>query len=201
MRSAGASEPLRRPALRADRGRRTPAPYAGARSPMPSERDPFRPPWRGQAFGCHVCEKELLEADRIDGPGGIGDRPVGDDEQCLLAAAVPLAHDLAYASDRAERPAWAGEQPMRIEKLLDVSFEAHATAAQQDDAVADTLNVRHNVRSDDHGGSELRYSVHQQLKQLAAGERVEACERFVEQDQAWPFAQGERQGKTRAFTR
>ena len=82
---------------------------------------------------------------------------------------------------------------MGLEQLLDVTLEADAAAAQEHDVVADTLDVRDDVRGHDDGRPELRNAVHQQLQQLTAGEGVEARERLVEQDEPRPLAQGQRQ--------
>ena len=154
---------------------------------------PFPSPQVGQALGRHVGEQKLLEADGIDGPGGIDDRPVGDGEHRQLAPAVALANHLAHAADRAERPPRAGQEPVRLEQLVDVPLEADAAAGQQHDVVADALDVGDDVRRDDDGRTELGDPVHQQLQQLAGGERIEARERLVEQDEPRPLAQRERE--------
>ena len=169
---------------RASRGRTPPdrqmrpnaaAASATSRPSAPSELRPVLPPRhpchrsgtlsggsrRRQPLGRHVGEQELLEADGLDRPRRIDDRPVGDGEQRQLAAAVPLADDLAHAADRAERPPRAGQEPVRLEQLLDVALQADAAAGQQHDVVADALDVGDDVRRDDHGRPELRDAVHQ----------------------------------------
>ena len=59
--------------------------------------------------------------------------------------------------------------------------------------VADALDVRDDVRRDDDGRPGLGDAVHQQLQELAPGERVEARERLVEQDELRALAEDERQ--------
>ena len=82
---------------------------------------------------------------------------------------------------------------MRVEQLLDVALEADAARGQQHDVVADALDVGDDVRGDDDGGRRLGDAVHQQLEQFSAGERVEARERLVEQDELRPLAEHERE--------
>ncbi len=62
------------------------------------------------------------------------------------------------------------------------------TVAEKDDVVGDALDVRDHVGGDHDRGFQLGDAVHQQLEELAGGERVEPLERLVEQDQFRPLA-------------
>ena len=135
----------------------------------------------GQALRRHVGEQQLLERDLVDRPRRVDDRAVGRDEQRELPAAVALADDLAHAADRPERPPRPHQDAVGVEQRLDVALEAHAAAGEQDDVVADALDVGDHVRCDHDGGGGLGDAVHQQLQELAAGEGVEPRERLVEQ--------------------
>ena len=106
---------------------------------------------------------------------------------------------LTHAADPAERAPRTGEQAVRLEQRLDVALETDGAAGEQDDVVADALDVGDHVRRDDDGRAGLGDAVHQQLEQLAAGERVEAREGLVQQHELRPLAEHERQREARTF--
>ena len=72
---------------------------------------------------------------------------------------------------------------------------------QQDDVIADALDVRDHVRRDHDRRRRLGHAVHQKLQELAAGERVEAGERLVEQHELRPLAEREREREPRPVAR
>ena len=72
---------------------------------------------------------------------------------------------------------------------------------QQHDVVADALDVGDHVRRDHDRRLRLGDAVHQQLQELAAGERVEAGERLVEQEQLRPLPEREREREPGALAR
>ena len=98
-----------------------------------------------------------------------------------------------------ERPARTGQQAVRLEQCLDVALEADAAVGEQDDVVADALDVGDTCDAITTVAPRLRDAVHQQLQELAAGERVEARERLVEQKQRRPLAEHEREREARAL--
>ena len=102
----------------------------------------------GRRPGAMYASSSSSSPTRSTRPGRVDDRPVVPDEQGRLAAAVPLADDLGDVADLPERPLGARQEAVRLEQLLDVALEPHAPVAEQDDVVADPLDVGDHVRRD-----------------------------------------------------
>jgi hypothetical protein len=79
-----------------------------------------------------------------------------------------------------------GEEP------VEVAGELYAAGAEQDEVVADALQLGDDVRREHHGDAVLRRLRHQRPHGLASGERVEVGEGLVQQDQ--PRTLAERDG-------
>ena len=103
----------------------------------------------GAAVGCraaHVGEHDVLEADLLDRPGRVDDRLLGAHEQRALAVGVGLLDHLlarrqpCAVAPRPAQPAVGGEQ------LVDLAAELDATLGDQDQVVADALEVGDEVR-------------------------------------------------------
>ena len=71
--------------------------------------------------------------------------------------------------------------------------ELDATVGEQDQVVADALEVGDEVRGEHDGDGVLGGELHQALQELAARERVEARDRLVEHEQLGPLGDRERQ--------
>ena len=80
------------------------------------------------------------------------------------------------------------------QQLVDGAVEADLAVGEDDEVVADSFDVRQQVRGQHHGRRVLGDELHQILEELAAGQRVEARYGFVEQEQLWAFADGDGQG-------
>ncbi|GAB3802384.1 hypothetical protein GCM10027605_21760 [Micromonospora zhanjiangensis] len=96
-------------------------------------------------------------------------------------------------ADRAAVVPGADQLPVPGGDLLDRTGEPHLGRVQHDQVVADPFQVRQQVRGEQHGAARVGDAAHQRLEELASGQRVQAGDRLVEQQQPGPLGQGERQ--------
>ena len=82
-----------------------------------------------------------------------------------------------------------------LEKLLDVSGDADLRVHQDDDVVADPLEVGHDVGGEQHAEPLLGHRLHQHLQELPPGQRVETGDRLVENQQLRALRESQGQGE------
>jgi hypothetical protein len=88
-----------------------------------------------------VGEDDVLEADLLDRPGGVDDRLLGANEQRALTVGVRLLDHLLASrqpcavAPRPAQPAVGGEE------LVDLAGELDVTFGDEDQVVADALEV------------------------------------------------------------
>ena len=151
----------------------------------------------GAIYASRSSSSPICSTDQV----GVDDRAVGAHEQRQLAPARTLAHDRLHAADATERPPCADQQPVGGKQILDRSVEPHAAMPEQDDALADALDVAQQARGDDDGRAGLGRALHQEPQKVAARQGVEPRQRLVEQEQRGALAEGERQRELRSLAR
>ena len=87
----------------------------------------------------------------------------------------------------------AGESMVRREHVVDFAGELHPRGDEHDQVVADPLEVGDQVRRQHDAHPLLGVDLHQDLQELASGQRVEARDRLVEDQQLRPLR--DRQGQ------
>ena len=85
------------------------------------------------------------------------------------------------------------------EELLDVAGHPDLGVDQDDEVVADPFEVGDHVRGEQDADLVLGDRLHQDLQELAPGERVQARDRLVEDQQLGPLGQREGQGELGAL--
>src|ERR1022692_4653745 len=147
----------------------------------------------------HVGQDQVLQADLAGGPRGVVARASGADQQRALPAGVAGRDDLPVSRPGAGIAAGPGELAVRGEQFPDLAGELDPGGDDHDQEVADPLQVGDQVRghhdADLVPGGELR----QALQELAAGERVEAGDRLVEDEQLGLLGDGQGQGELGAL--
>ena len=86
------------------------------------------------------------------------------------------------------------QQLVAVQQLVHGAEHLDAARRQHDQVVADPFQVGEQVGGQHHRHPLLGHRAHQRLEELAAGQRVEAGERLVQQQQLRPPGKGERQG-------
>ena len=108
----------------------------------------------------------------------------------VLCRSVWLAVTTSWSPGQRRRVApRSGEQVVVGQQVVDVAGQPHPGGHQHDQVVADPLQVGHQVRRQDHAHALVHDGLHQALQELPPGERVEAGDRLVEDQQlagAWP---------------
>ena len=94
----------------------------------------------------------------------------------------------------------AGEPVVGGEQVLDVAGDPHPGVDEHDQVVADPFQVGDQVRGQHHADAVLGDGLHQVLQELAAGERVEAGDRLVEDQQLGPLGHGQGQRELGALS-
>ena len=88
---------------------------------------------------------------------------------------------------------------MAVEQRLDVALDPHLRVDEHDEVVADPLQVGDHVRGQHDAELVLGDGLHQDLQELPAGQRVEAGDRLVEDQQLRPLGQAEGEGELGAL--
>jgi len=101
----------------------------------------------------------------------------------------------AAPADALQRGPWweLFDDPVLGEQGLDVVGQAELPVGDDDQAVAHPLEVGDEVRRQDHGEVAVGDGLHEGLHELPAGERVEAGQGLVQQQQLGALAQRQRQ--------
>ena len=86
------------------------------------------------------------------------------------------------------------------EQLFDVAGHPDLGVDQDDHVVADPFEVGDDVRGEQHTDLVLGDRLHQYLEELASGQRIEARDRLVQDQQLGPLRQPERQGELGSLT-
>ncbi len=88
---------------------------------------------------------------------------------------------------------WADQDLVGGQQLVGVGEDLDASGVQQQEVVADPLQVADEMGRQDDGRGRLGDGVDHGGEELPAGEWVEAGEGFVEEQQAWPLGKREAQ--------
>jgi hypothetical protein len=140
-----------------------------------------------------VGQHEVLEADPVRFPLGVRLGSLGHShEKVAMPLAVTDRND-AFGG-RVGIPARSDEEPVLVEKCVDVTSDANASVTQKDEVVADAFELGDDVRGQQYGEVAGRDGVDEGLHEVPAREGVETGYRFVEDEQSGPF--GQRQGKS-----
>ena len=137
----------------------------------------------------HVREDEVLQAELADRPGRVEDRRVGADHARALPVGVARGDDLLVGGQPGRSRRGPGEPVVRGQQLVDVAGDLHPGVDQHDQVVADPLEVGDQVGGEHHAELVLGDGLHQALQELAAGQRVEAGDRLVEDQQLGSLGQ------------
>ena len=116
-----------------------------------------------------------------------------------LTIGVAGPDDVLVGRQRRGLAARPGQPVVRREQLLDVAGDPDLRVDQDDEVVADPLEVGDHVRGEQHADLVLGDRLHQDLQELAAGQRVQARDRLVEDQQLGPLRQPEGQGELGAL--
>ena len=85
------------------------------------------------------------------------------------------------------------------EECLDVAGDPDLGVDEDDEVVADAFEVGDDVRGEQHADLVLGDGLHQYLEELTSGERVQAGDGLVEDQQLGPFRESERESELRAL--
>ena len=146
-----------------------------------------------------IREDDLLEVELVHRPARVVDVAVRADEKRRLPLGMALAHDLVQARDVVRLVARAGEEPVRRDDLLDRPDELRPARREDDEVVADPLEVGKDVGREHDRQLALRDRLEHGLHELAARERVERGDRLVEEEQLRPLRERERERDLRAL--
>ena len=127
------------------------------------------------------------------------DRSLGADEHGGLPVGVAGGDHVLVGRQRAGVAARSGEPVVRGQQRVDVAGELHARVDQHDQVVADAFEVGDQVRGQHDAELVLGDRLHQVLQELSPRERVEAGDRFVEDQQLGALGDAQRQGELGAL--
>jgi hypothetical protein len=137
----------------------------------------------------HVGQDDVLEPDLGHLPGWIGHGAVEAGEHPGLAFGLRHLHDGEQAVQLRGAPARSDQHPVAGENVVDVGAQAHPGAGQQDEVVADTLEVVHEAGGEHHRDVTVDSHSGEGGEELASGEGIERGERLVQQQDARPLAE------------
>ena len=126
-------------------------------------------------------------------PAAVVDVSVGPHEQGGLPLGVAFADDAVHARNACGVGTRTGQQPVAGDDLRDRSVQLRGAPGEGDQVIADALELGDDVRRQDDGDPFVDDDLHHRVQELTAGERVERCHRFVEQQQLWPLGERKRQ--------
>lgn len=89
---------------------------------------------------------------------------------------------------------------MRRQEIVDGTFEPHAAGGEDDEVIADALDVREQVRRQDDRGAVLGDSLHHVAEELPPGQRIETRHGFVEEQEFGTRCHGQGQRELRPLT-
>ena len=121
-------------------------------------------------------------------PARVVDVAVRAHEQRRLPLGVALAHDLVQPRYVLGLVARAGQQAVRRDDLLDRADELRPAGGEDDEVVADALEVGDDVGREDDRQLALGDGFDDGLHELAPRERIERGDRLVEEEQLGRFA-------------
>ena len=119
---------------------------------------------------------------------------MADDEGALAIGVARLDHLPVRrwphpVAPRGAQPVVTGQQVVDLAGHLDPGGDEH------DEVVADPLEIGDEVRGEDDAHVVLDDDGHEGLEELPAGQRVEAGDRFVEDQQLGPLGDGQGEGQ------
>jgi hypothetical protein len=141
----------------------------------------------------------VFQAELADGPGGVVDRRVGANQDGALPVRVAGGDHVLVCRKGGGVAARAGEPVMGREEGVEVTGQLHARADQHDQVVADALQVGDQVRGQHDAELVLGDGLHRVLQELPPRERVEAGDRFVEDQQLRALGDAQREGQLGAL--
>src|SRR5919198_2322496 len=149
----------------------------------------------GSRFGLlEVGQDQLLQGDLMGLPAGVELRPaVGPDQQVGVACAAGRAQQPRDGRKLVVGAARADQQPVAGEQVVDVGGQPDAAVAQQDQVVADALQLGDDVGGQQHGQALGGDRVHERAQEVAAGQRIQVGHGFVQYQQPGPLGQRQRQ--------
>ena len=103
------------------------------------------------------------------------------------------------AGQRVRVAARAGQPVVGGQQVLDVAGHLHPRVDEHDEVVTGALDVGDQVRGEHHAELLVGHRLHEVLEELAAGQRVEAGHRLVEEQQLGPLGDAQGQGELRAL--
>ena len=98
-----------------------------------------------------------------------------------------------HASQALRVFARADEHPVAGQELLGAPRQPNRAAIEQDQVVADALEVGDQMRGEEHRQAGVRDLCHQHLEELPSRQRVEVCDRLIQHQQVWALAQRHRE--------
>src|SRR5205814_9805531 len=93
----------------------------------------------------------------------------------------------------------AADENVRANQLVGIAGDPNASADEDDDVLADALDVGEDVRREDHARAVFGHDAHELLEKLEAGDRIEIRDRLVEKEHLRPLAEGQRERHLRAL--
>ena len=115
-------------------------------------------------------------------------------EERGLPLGVAVLDDLIPAG-RSTGRGGPGEPVVAGQQVLDLTGDPDPGGDEDDQIVADTFQIGHQVRGDDDAGAIFGGVGHQALQELPAGEGIQARHRFVEDQQLRSLRDGHGQGE------
>ena len=98
-----------------------------------------------------------------------------------------------FGGKRVRVPAWPDQTVMRGEQLIDLPGNLHARVDEHDEVVADALEIGDEVRGENDAHAMFGDDLHQAPEEVASGNRVEAGDRLVQDQQLGPLCDRKRQ--------
>ena len=117
----------------------------------------------------------------------------------MLCLSVWLSSMTSWSPGRVRVAAGSGEAVVGREQLLDLAGHPHPRGDEHDEVVTDPLEVGDQMRGEHDADPVLGHDLHQALQELPPGQRVQARDRLVEQQQLGPLGDREGQGELGAL--
>ena len=121
------------------------------------------------------------------------DRVVGAHDQGALPIGVDGLDDLLVRGKGARVSARPDQTVMRREQLVDLSGYLHARVDEDDEVVADPLEIGNEMGGKNDAHPVFGDDLHQAAEKVAPGNRVETRDRLVQDQQLGPLRDRERQ--------
>ena len=175
---------------------------AGARSARSSEHLQGRPVGRARRLGraLHVGQHQVLQAEPADRPGRVEDRRRRCARRACVCRSVWLAETTCWSAGSV-----AGSRRGPVSRWWVASSVSTSPSTRTSESTSTTRWSQTRSRSETTCedsrtlSSVLGHRLHQHLQELPAGQRVEAGDRLVEDQQLRPLGQAEGEGELGAL--